>query len=110
MAIDFRQERLSFDPTAGGGRNGQKLTMRVDFNRPVVRARAAVAGFDARFTQGDRNLHQLQIDVNVERIEHDAVVIVGNLALRDASGRFDDEYHGWIDALVIAEVEDRARR
>ncbi|MGH2585324.1 MAG: hypothetical protein ACRDJE_10465 [Dehalococcoidia bacterium] len=109
MAIDFRHERLRFDPTAGG-RTGQTLPMRVDFTRPVVRARAAVAGFDARFTRGDRNLHQIQIDVNVERIERDAVVIVGTLALRDASGRFDDEYHGWIDALIIAEVEDRPAR
>jgi hypothetical protein len=107
MAIDFRHQRVSFDRSTGGP---QRLPMRVDFTRPVVRARAALAGFDARFTGGDLNLHQIQIDVDVDRIERDAVLIVATLALRDASGRFDDEYQGWIEALVIAEVEDGPAR
>lgn len=107
MAIDFRRERMLFDSTAG---IRQTLPMRVNFNRRVRRAEAAVKGFDATFTGSDRNLHQIQVDLDVDRIEDDTVLIVGKLALRDASGRFDDAYKGWIEAIVIAEVEDRPAR
>ncbi|HBY92565.1 MAG TPA: hypothetical protein DEP84_01160 [Chloroflexi bacterium] len=104
MAVAFESVRIDFDSTAG---RAQREPRSVTFHgyRRVTNADAAVKGFEARFTRGDRNVFQLQVDLDVVGIERNTVMIAGDLAFRDASGNFDDEYEGFIEALVIADVE-----
>lgn len=103
MAVAFKAVHINFDSTAGRAQR-EPRTVTFDGYRRVLRAEAAVKGFDARFTDGDFSIAQLQVDLDVLRIEGNTVTIAGDLALRDDSGRFDDAYQGLIEALVIAEV------
>jgi hypothetical protein len=101
MPIDFRRTSISFDPTRGQTQNESATVV---FNNRVVRADAALNGFDVQFTDGDHNLFREMIDARILTINNNTVTVGVDYLLRDKSGNIDDRYHGRVDVLVIAEV------
>jgi hypothetical protein len=66
-------------------------------------------GFNALFTGHDRNFKQLVLDLKVlpmKPLLPTVVEVEGTLGLRDNSGRFDDEFAGVIEFVVMADLED----
>ena len=67
-------------------------------------AEVVLKGYNIRYDRGDRPLLEIEVDLDRGRIIDNRVDIVGDFALRDNSGTFDDPYEGWINFVVIAEV------
>jgi hypothetical protein len=101
MPIDFRRTSITFDPTRG---QTQTESATVVFNNRVVRADAALNGFDVQFTDGDHHIFREMIDARILTINNNTVTIGVDYLLRDKSGNIDDRYHGRVDVLVLAEV------
>jgi hypothetical protein len=101
MPIDFRRTSITFDPTSGQVQNEPATVV---FNSRVIRADAALNGFDVQFTDGDHNLFREMIDASILTINNNTVTVGVAYLLRDKSGNIDDRYHGRVDVLVIAEV------
>jgi hypothetical protein len=101
MAIDFRRTSITFDPTRG---QIQSEVASVVFNGRVVRADAALNGFDVQFTDGDHHVFRQLIDARIEAIRNNVVDVRVDYLLRDSSGNIDDRYNGRVDVLVIADV------
>ena len=101
MPIDFRRTTITFDPTSGQTQNESATVV---FNSRVIRADAALNGFDVQFTDGDHHVFREMIDASVLTINSNTVTVGVAYLLRDKSGNIDDRYHGRVDVLVIAEV------
>src|SRR5690348_12528222 len=106
MSIDFSVQRANFDMTKGI-RQIQNLTF--NFANEVVKAEAAINGFDVRFNNADHPLHRLEINcANNPRIigpGRRSVEVEVAMLLRDHSGEIDDEFGGTIDVLCIAQIK-----
>jgi hypothetical protein len=101
MAIDFRRVSITFDPTSG---RVQDETATAVFNSRVLRADAALNGFDVQFTDGDHHVFRQTIDASIRTVNNNTVTVGVRYLLRDSSGNIDDRYHGRVEVLVIAEV------
>ncbi len=101
MPIDFRRIGITFDPTRG---QTQNEVATVVFNSRVIRADAALNGFDVQFTDGDHHIFRQVIDARISTVNANTVTVGVSYLLRDSSGNIDDRYHGRVDVLVIAEV------
>jgi hypothetical protein len=101
MALDFRVASASFGPASGGE---QDLNATVVFDRTVVRANAALNGFTIQFDDGDHHFFQETVDISAVFIQINVVTVTVRLALRDASGNFDDRFSGTAGVLVIADT------
>jgi hypothetical protein len=105
MALQFRRTRVSFDSTQGLRQQEPGV---VNFSSAVRTAECAVNGFRARYTSNDRPLLELEIDITpitTPSISGTQVTFNVNLVLRDSSGTYDDPYKGWVDVLVIADIQ-----
>ena len=103
-SIRMKQFTIRFDPETGGLRSETDV---VNFNERVKRAEAVLKGYEARFTNpgSDRDLRQIHVDLDVLSVTNHAVNIRADFGLRDASGNFDDPYAGFVQGVVIAEVD-----
>jgi hypothetical protein len=101
MPIDFRRTTITFDPTRGQIQNEPATVV---FNGRVLRADAALNGFDVQFTDDDHHIFRELIDASVLTINNNTVTVGVTYLLRDKSGNIDDRYHGRVDVLVIADV------
>lgn len=101
MPIDFRRTSITFDPTSGQIQNEPATVV---FNSRVIRADAAINGFDVQFTDGDHHVFREMIDASILTVNNNTVTVGVAYLLRDRSGNIDDRYHGRVDVLVIAEV------
>jgi hypothetical protein len=99
--IQFERLRFPFTPATGGPRSDTRVAI---FSGTVNNADCSINGFDIGFTQGEHPLFRLQIDSSTELQPRNAVRVTVTFALRDNSGLFDDQYNGFVDILVIADV------
>ena len=102
MAIDFRYVELRFDPTSG---QVQRLQGTATFDRTVKKAVAAINGFKIGYSRRDRWFKRMTVNV------HNHVEVSGNAATCAASFELVDQgesedFDGYVDVLIIAEVED----
>lgn len=105
MPVDFRRTSITFDPTRGQTQNESATVV---FNNRVIRADAALNGFDVQFTDGDHHVFREMIDASIVTINNNTVTVGVAYLLRDKSGNIDDRYHGRVDVLVIADVASTA--
>jgi hypothetical protein len=101
MTLDFRLLNINFDPTTG---RAQRESATAIFNSRVIKAQAALKGFNISFNNGDHNFLREQVDIDVTGVQNNAVEIAVDFVLRDNSGNFDDPYSGSVEVLVIADV------
>jgi hypothetical protein len=99
--IQFQSLRFNFAPATGGRQSETRVAV---FSGTVNRADCAINGFDIGFTQDEHPLFRIQIDSSTELQPQNAVRVTVTFALRDNSGFFDDQYNGFVDILVIADV------
>jgi hypothetical protein len=102
MAIDFQRATINFVPTEGREQNESAT---VAFSRTVIKAEAALNGFDIQFTDEDHHFLREAIDASIIAINGNTVTVNVKYVLRDSSGDIDDRYQGSVDVLVIAEVQ-----
>lgn len=102
MGVHFRQVTIHFDPTKG---RKQRETGTAHFPARVLRADAAIKGFNLGYTDKDHHVFRQEVDVDVTKIAHRAVEVAVDFLLRDSSGRIDDRFDGWTQVLVIAVTE-----
>lgn len=95
-----RTGRLDFAVASGGPTEQRAI---VDFGRPIGDCAAALVGFSIGFGQagGDHPLHRARIEVEGRKLSDTQVEVLGHLALRDATGDWDDAYTGYINYCVI---------
>ena len=103
MAIAFKSRRIDFDPTRG---QIQREPGSVSFDTRVTKAEAVVKGWDIRYNNGDHEILRQLINIR------DVAVSSGNrvdftveFLLRDSSGSTDDPFSGFVEVLIIADVE-----
>lgn len=101
MALAFECRKVRFDSTSGKRQNEPGF---VYFDGQVTNAECAVRGYNIKFTNSDRPLHEIEIDINRVSWHGNSVKFDIDFALRDASGTFDDPYAGFVEVLVIADV------
>jgi hypothetical protein len=100
MPVDFRQVGVSI-PSGTGHRI---LTSSVFFGSTVNRANVALNGFKLDFTAGgDRHINEVEIDTNISSFSGSLVTFDVHCQYADVN--FDDPYGGFIQVLVIADVQ-----
>jgi hypothetical protein len=101
MAIEFRELTINFDPTSG---RPQRESATAVFNAQVQKAQAMLKGFHIQYTSSDRPFWQQQIDLDITQINNNTVTVAADFLIRDSSGNIDDRYHGWVQAVVVADT------
>jgi hypothetical protein len=100
-ALVFRQIEIRFGPN----RNGlQTRTTSASFTRAVKEAHAVITGFDLEFASGGHDFQRAMVDIAQTRISGNSVDVKAILGLKDSSGHFDDDFHGWIKILLMVEL------
>jgi hypothetical protein len=103
MSIDFRTIQVKFDQTDGGIQNEPETAV---FKSKVRKAGLAINGFDMYFTNGDHNFLRQMINIRESQITiKDATVKFTVDFLIQDNPPIDNPYKGWVDVLVIADVE-----
>jgi len=98
MAIDFQRQRFSFPSHSGSAQNQEHTFV---FGTNVIKAEAAINGFNFGFSSSDHHLFRQEVDAVVTGITLNTVRVRVNFALRDSSGVFDDKYDGFVDVMLI---------
>ena len=88
MALDFRTVNVRFDPTRG---QSQREPATAVFSRQVLRAEAALKGFNIGYTDGDHHILRQEVDVDITGIRNNAVDLAVDFLLRDSSGNIDEQ-------------------
>ena len=102
MALQFRQLTINFDATSG---RKQTEAATAVFGGRVHTAEAALKGYNIRYTNGDHHVLEEEIDLDITNVNNNAVTVAANFLLRDSSGNIDDPFRGFVQAVVIADVE-----
>lgn len=102
MALQMKEFTIRFDPEKGGLRRETDV---VAFNKRVRQAQACLKGWEVKFSDTDRELHHIHVDIDVTDITSNIVNIAADFGLRDRSGVFDDRYQGFVQGVVIAETD-----
>jgi hypothetical protein len=101
--LAFKVVRVNFPATTG---RDQTVNSFADFNSTVKTAQVAINGFDTTYRNGDHHLGELRVDCSSSpTFSGRRVDFSINFLLRDFSGNIDDPFSGWVDALVIADVQ-----
>lgn len=103
MTIAFRSRRITFPSHAG---SAQDVDQDVTFPLKVRSAETFVNGFNIGFTKSDHHLFRQEVNTAVRRITDNVVTVRTVFALRDSSGTFDDAYDGFVDVVVVADLEE----
>jgi len=101
MALQFRSDRIYFDRSTNVRHRERR---NVTFDGRVRTYQAMLRGFNIRYNNGDHHLLEQEIDLDPRLISNNIVEVYADLVLRD-NGGFDDPYSGWIEFVVIADVE-----
>lgn len=104
MALRLKRVQFTFPSTTGSQANQIQTISFSEFPGTIRTASAAINGFDARFTNEDRDLGRLKVDIDVLDVSSSSVRLRGEILLRDFSGNVDDPFQGSITGLVIADV------
>jgi hypothetical protein len=102
MAIEFKEEHIVFDRTAG---SAQREPFTATFSRNIRTAEAVLKGFNIKYSNGDHHLLQQQIDIDITSISNNSVKGSVDFILRDSSGHYDDPYEGWVQIVIIADLK-----
>jgi hypothetical protein len=105
MALVVKRHTIEF-PSHSGSANivTENVNMPELINTSSNRVDVVINGFEARFTNSDRELYHIKVDVRKGSVTSDSVEVRGSLLLRDSSGNIDDPFQGWIEVVVIAET------
>jgi hypothetical protein len=103
MAVKFVTTRVKFDPTSG--------TMQVEpgnatFKSKVLSAGLAVNGWGIQYDNGDHNFklqHVNAVETSM-KIQGNDVSFSVEFLIEDDSGP-SNPFSGWVDVLVIADVQ-----
>lgn len=103
MAIEFKYVRVNFDATK---KMVQRELASANFSENVKRCGVALNGFDLKFSDSDRPLHQMSVNIEDTTLEIASKNVSVKVAvlMRDKSGYIDDRYQGYADVLFIAET------
>lgn len=107
MATDFKRYTVHFDSTKGIVQSEPGF---VTFDQNVVRAEAAISGFDISFSEADHHIYREMVTARVEGWQGPTVNFRVEFLLRDHSGEIDDPFEGNVQVLVIAELEESRPR
>lgn len=99
--IAFREGWISFPSTTGRKQRGSSVE---NFGRNIITHQAMLKGFNIRYDNGDHHILETEIDLD-SSVSGTTVTVYGDFLLRDSSGNIDDPYRGWINYVVIAELE-----
>lgn len=100
--IQFRELTIYFDPTRG---IKQRESASASFSgRRIKTAQAVLKGFNLKYTDGDHHVYEQEIDLDTI-VRGDTVQVFADFLIRDSSGHIDDRYHGFVQAVVIADLE-----
>jgi hypothetical protein len=102
MTLKFKMVPIVFDATQD---ILQHEPGTASFNGTVKAANCAVQGFNIRFANGDHPVHEMEISIDSVNHSGTNVTFVVRFGLRDSSGTFDDAYKGWVNVLVIADIQ-----
>jgi hypothetical protein len=101
MALALKQLTFHFDSARGAT---QHLKEKAVFDGSVKTAEAVLKGFGIKFSRDERKFYHEEIDLDIIRIEENAVTVKADFLIRDKSGDIDDFFEGWIQAVVIADI------
>jgi hypothetical protein len=102
MALSLLNYKVEFDSTKG---KIQHEHGSVTFSSNVIVADAALKGYDIKFSSGDHHLSELEISIQEVSKTGPTVNFTVYFLMRDASGDIDDPFEGWVDILVIADLQ-----
>jgi hypothetical protein len=102
--MQIRRGTIDFSlPLRGSGPRTSSQT--VVFPRDVLHATSGLAGYKIEYSPNDDH-HVGRVEIKLDTsISSNTVTVNGTLGLRDWSGNWDDNYDGFIDFLVIADLE-----
>jgi hypothetical protein len=98
MPIDFRTQSITVP--AGTGRRTIPAT--ATFGSRVVRAAVTLNGFALDYVSSDHHINTVEADTDLVSISGNNVTF--NVECQYGDQNFDDQYRGYVTALVIAEV------
>ena len=101
MALEMRQVHIPMDTTVN---TKERERGSATFSSRVQSAEAMLKGFNIRYTNGDHHVLEQEIDLDIVRIAGNTVEIAADFLIRDGSGRIDDPYTGWVQAVVVADT------
>lgn len=99
MPVDFRTVSITI-PQGTGRRSIEGAAV---FNSRVLRAGVGLNGFSLDYSTSDRNLNVVEADTDIVAITQNTVRFRVQCQLADRN--FDDDYSGYVTALVTADVE-----
>jgi hypothetical protein len=85
------------------GAGTKRVNSSVTFPSNVRSATVALNGFNLDYSSSDHHINVIEADVDVRSISGRTVFIAADTQYADQN--FDDRYHGWVTATVIATVE-----
>ena len=100
MAVEFITKRFEFKEVTGP----QQLNDSVSFLRKVRVAEIAVRGFFLDFVTSDHHINVVEVTTEFAGTEGEIVRFRVNCQYTDRN--FDDLYSGYVDVLVIADLQD----
>ena len=98
MAVAFK--RKSVNIPSGTGR--RSVSSSVDFASPVKSAAVALNGFKLDFDSSDHHINITEADTDIVSISGKTVKF--RVECNYADKNFDDKYHGYVTATVMADV------
>lgn len=102
MSLAFQTANVTFPTTRD---KMQTLNGQATFNTNVKLADAAIKGFNIQFVGSDHNFYLGEVNVREVKFSGNLVKFIVDLGLRDFSGDWDNNYSGWVNVLVTADVE-----
>lgn len=101
--LAFEEVTINFSASSGAKSRKQETAT---FNRKVRVAQAMLKGFNIRYANGDHELLEQEIDLDIKIVRDNNVEVYADFLLRDGSGNIDDKFKGWVQAIVVADLED----
>ena len=99
--MEMRRSSVTFPRMRGSGPRVAQSS--INFGRSVQRAVAGLVGFSSGFRGDDHHLGNLNLRLDTA-IDDDVVNVSVTYGLRDWSGNWDDDYHGVIQFVVLADL------
>lgn len=100
MALQFREGWITFSPATG---RRQRASRTVTFSGNINAYQVVLKGYNIRYDNGDHHILELELDLDSSR-SGNSITVNGDFVLRDSSGNFDDPYEGWMNFVVMADV------
>lgn len=100
MALQLREGWITFSRATGRRQRGSQ---NVTFSGTIGAYQVAMKGYNIRYDNGDHHILELELDLDSSR-NGSTITVNGDFVLRDSSGHYDDPYEGWINFVVMADV------